>query len=208
VSEHLYTYINPPNERHLEKIVTILNQDGVIALPCGTNWAFCCDPTSKKAQERIKRLKPSRPDAQPFSIICTNIAMASTLTKIGHKSYRLLRQIWPGPFTVILQSGPQFPKRLKNKRETVGVRIPNEVITTELIQYYGKPLLATSIPLSSLGHPFKMGYEVYEHFGHQIDLIVDIGNELPGTETTIFDVTGSEIELIRVGAGNPELVRI
>ena len=208
MSEHLYTYINPTNERHLDKIIAILNQDGVIALPCGTNWAFCCDPTSKKAQERIKRLKPSRPDAQPFSILCTNIAMASTLTKIGNKSYRLLKQVWPGPFTIILHSGPQFPKRLKNKRETVGVRIPNEEIALQLIGLYGKPLLATSIPLDVNGHPLKMGYEVYEQYAHAIDLVVDIGEELPGTDTTIFDVTGHEIELVRVGAGNPDMVRV
>ena len=177
-----------------------------MALPSGTNWAFCCDPTSKKAQDRIRLLKPTRPDHQPFSLMCADIAMASTLTKIGHQSYRLLRQAFPGPYTIILKSGPSFPKRLKNKRQTVGVRIPEEPLALGLITHYGKPLLCTSVPANKDGVVPKMGYEVFDTYGHNIDMVVDLGEELPGTETTIFDFTNEQIELLRVGAGNPEVI--
>ena len=208
MSEHLYTYINPPNERHLQAICQLLKNDGLIAIPTDTNWAFCCAATSRKAQQRIALIKPNRPVSQPFSLLCTDISMASTITKIGHKSYRLLKQVWPGPYTIILKSGPQFPKRLKNKRETVGIRIPNEVITLEIIRAYGEPLIATSIPALDNGTTLNMGYEVFEQYGHCLDLVVDIGEELPGTETTIFDFTRDDIELLRTGAGDPDILGI
>ena len=206
MSEHLYTYIDPPNERHLERICKLLKNDGIIAIPTDTNWAFCCDPTSRKAQQRIQLLKPTRPESQPFSLICSDVSMASSLTKIGNASYRLLRQIWPGPYTIVLSSSRQLPKRLKNKRETVGVRIPNEPIALEIIRYYGQPLAATSIPKNKDGETLRMGYEVFEEYGHGIDLVVDLGEELPGTETTIFDFSKGEITLLRTGAGNPNVL--
>ena len=206
MSEHLYTYINPPNERHLKKICSILKNDGLIAIPTDTNWAFCCAATSKKAQQRISLLKPSRPLSQPFSLLCADIAMASTICKIGHQSYRLLRQIWPGPYTIILQSSASLPKRLKNKRENVGIRIPEEAITLAIVQHYGEPLMVTSLPSSGNAPPLTMGYEVQEKYGHGLDLVVDLGEELPGTETTIFDFTGNDIELIRHGSGDPNIL--
>ena len=54
MGEHLYTYADPPNVRHLDQIVDVLRKNGVIALPTGTNWAFCADPTSKKANQQIR----------------------------------------------------------------------------------------------------------------------------------------------------------
>ena len=205
MSEHLYTYIDPPNERHLERIKDLLQSNGVLAIPTETNWAFCCDPTSRKAQQRIQMLKPFRPESQPFSIICADISMAASITKIGNSSYRLLRQIWPGAYTVILPSSSQLPKRLKDKRANVGVRIPNEPITLEIIRHYGQPLAATSIPKSQMGQSLRMGYEVYEEYGHGIDMVVDLGEELPGTETTIFNFSTPQIEILRIGAGDPDL---
>ena len=55
MSEHLYTYLDPPNERHLDQIVEALRSNGVIAVPTGTSWAFAADPTSKRANQRLRR---------------------------------------------------------------------------------------------------------------------------------------------------------
>ena len=170
MNKHLYTYIDPPNERHLQQISQVLQSDGVIALPMDTNWAFCCDINSRKALGRMRLLKPSHPNDRPFSLICSDISMASNYGKIGHRSYRILRQILPGKFTVILQGGPQFPKRIRNKQDSVGIRIPDESITLELIRHYGGPLLATSVPRID-GKPLLMGYEVYEQHGHGLDML-------------------------------------
>jgi tRNA threonylcarbamoyl adenosine modification protein (Sua5/YciO/YrdC/YwlC family) len=206
VSEHLYTHVDPPNERHLERISRLLQNDGVIAIPTETSWAFCCDARSRKAQQRIQLLKPTRPESQPFSLICDSISMAASITKIGNKSYRSLKQILPGPFTVILQSSSQLPKRLKDKRANVGIRIPDEKITVEIIRYYGHPLTATSVPGNKDEQVLRMGYEVHDEYGHGIDLVIDIGEELPGTVTTILDFTKGGIDLIRLGAGDPEVL--
>ena len=205
MSEHLYTFINPPNEKHLAKIAYALQSNGVIALPMGTNWVFCCDPNSRKALDQIRLLKPKHPEDRPFSIICSDISMVSTMGQVNNRNYNMLRKIFPGPYTAILPSHPNLPKRLDDKRRTVGIRIPNEQITLDIIRHYNNPLVATSIPDESEGVPMQMGYQVFDKYGHGLEMVVDLGQELPGTETTIFDFTGEEVVLVRAGAGDIDI---
>ncbi len=204
MNEHLYTFINPCNPKHLARIQHILGNHGVISLPMGTNWAFCCDYTSKKGIEKLRRLNPNHPNDRPFSLICSDISMISSVGSVGNQNYRTLHKIFPGPFTTILQSHRQLTKRLREKRQTVGVRIPDETITLEIIKHYGQPLVATSIPLSTNGQVSTMGYQIFEEYGHIIDMVVDVGEELPGTETTVLDLSGDGIVVIREGAGSLE----
>lgn len=205
MSEHLYTFINPPNERHLKKISEVLDNHGVIALPMATNWAFCCKANSKKAIARIRQLKPNHPEKRPFSLICADLNMVSQYAKLGGQSYRILRKILPGAYTIILQSSSNLTKQLNDKRRNVGIRIPDEEITQNIIAHFGEPILATSVPLDSDGQVLQMGYQVFEQHGHGLDLVVDLGEELPGAETTIFDMSGSEILLIREGIGPTDI---
>lgn len=201
MNEHLYTYINPCNPKHLSRIQQTLENHGVICVPMGTNWAFCCDFTSKKGIERLRRLNPEHPDDRPFSLVCSDIAMISNIGSVSNQNYRTLHKIFPGPYTAILQSHRQLTKRLGEKRQTVGVRIPDETLTLEIIQYYGQPLVATSVPPLSDGQVCTMGYQIHEEYGHQVDMVIDIGEDLSGAETTVLDLSGDEIIIIRHSAG-------
>ena len=201
MGEHLYTYIDPPNEKHLKRIAFLLSGGSILALPMGSSWAFCCDASSRKGILGMYALKPAHPKNRPFSLICSDISMASGMANIGPQSYRLLKKAWPGGYTFILKSSRLLPKRLKDKRENVGIRIPDEEITLEIIRYYGKPLAATTVPRDQNGESLQMGYQVFDVFGHALDLVVDIGAELSGKETTIIDLSSGSVELVREGVG-------
>ena len=205
MAELLYTYIDPPNEKHLEKISKLLDNDGVIVLPMGTNWAFCCSASSHKALERIRALKPKHIKERPFSLVCNDMSMAATVGNIDNQMYRYLKKAWPGPFTVIVNRNRTLPKQIKDKRPVVGIRIPNEEITLEVINYFGKPLATSSIPVEDGEQPLKMGYEIEDKFGHAVDLVVDLGEELSGLESTVIDATDDSLELVREGAGDPSI---
>ena len=204
MSEHLYTYVNPPSERHLKQICSVLDNHGVIALPMATSWSFCCKANSKKGIAKIRMLKPNHPEKRPFSLICSDLNMVSQYAQLGGQSYRILRKILPGAYTIILKSSSNLTKQLNDKRRAVGIRIPNEEITQNIVAHFGEPILATSVPLDD-GQPLQMGYQVFEKHGHGLDLVVDLGEELPGIETTIFDMSEGEILLIREGAGSIEI---
>jgi len=206
MAEHLYTFINPSNPKHLAKIDHALQNHGIVALPMGTSWAFCCNYKSKKGIEKLRTLNPNHPDDRPFSLICNEISMISQVGSVGNQNYRTLHRIFPGAFTVILNSTRQLCKRLGEKRQTVGVRIPNEQLTLDIIAHHGEPLVATSVPVMDDGQPCTMGYQVFEQYEHMLDIVVDLGEDLPGTDTTVLDLTGDEIVVIREGSGDLDLL--
>lgn len=216
MSVHLYTYDDPPSERDLERTLRILGDDGIIAYPTDLNWAFGCDATSSKALDRIHLLKPTHPKDVPFSLIVSSIAMAADYVNIDSNSYRLLRKAWPGPFTVLLTATRTFPRQLKDKRRVVGIRIPSSPLLLAVVERLGRPLATTSVPFLPGGakgddgepRPPRFGYEVMEGFGHGLDLVLDLGQELPGLESTIIDLTSGAPELIRRGAGDPAVFEI
>ena len=100
----------------------------------------------------MRLLRPDHPKTQPFSLICSDISMAATMADIGNQSYRILKRIFPGSFTIIAKSGKLLPKKLKDKRAKVGIRIPDEPITLEIIRRFQQPLAATSVPAKMVPH--------------------------------------------------------
>ncbi len=204
MGEHLYTYVDPPNERHLQRIVDVLHHDGVVALPMGTNWAFAASPTSKKAEKRIRQLKPNHDKDRPFSLLCDDIAMASAMTWIDGSAYRVLKRLWPGPYTVLLKANHELPRLLRTKRKTVGVRIPADPLALAVVKAFEGPLMVSTVPKNEAGAVLTMGFEVQEAFGHGLDLVVDLGEPLTGQDSTVLAWDEGDMEIVRVGAGPVE----
>lgn len=208
MASHLYTWVNPVRESHIEQICSVLRNDGVIALPLDVAWAFVCDAASSKALDRIHRLKPEHPKSRPFSLICSSVSMASTVCSIDDQAYRWLKKSLPGPYTVILERHASLPRQIKDKRREVGLRIPDDSLVWAIIDKLGHPLAASTISIKSEDfgnkHP-SFGHEVMDIWGHAIDMVVDLGQESPRQETTIIDLTGGYPELVRKGAGDPEV---
>lgn len=200
-AEHLYTWDDPPNQQHLDQVVQLLRLDGVIALSTGTSWAFAADPSSKKATDRLRQLKPDHAADRPFSLLCASISMASSMASIDGGAYRIVSRLWPGPYTVLLPAGRGLPRVLQTKRSLVGVRVPDARLCTVVAEQFGGPLVVTTIPANDEGAVPTMGFEVVERFEHRVDLVLDLGDPVPGSPTTVLDMSGDGIEVIREGIG-------
>ncbi|MBQ47470.1 MAG: threonylcarbamoyl-AMP synthase [Zetaproteobacteria bacterium] len=205
MAEHLYTYIDPPSKRHLDKACGLLADGKVICYPTGTSWAFGCDASSSKGLDKLHLLNPMHPKEKSLSLICNSISMASNVGNIDHQLYRILKKIWPGPYTVIVKRNRTLPRQIKDKRPVVGIRIPDNPLVIALVEKYGHPLATTSVPLSAEGAPYKMGFEIFDKFSHALDLLLDLGEELPGTETTVVDFSDGFPDVVRVGAGDVKI---
>jgi tRNA threonylcarbamoyl adenosine modification protein (Sua5/YciO/YrdC/YwlC family) len=207
-AEHLYTFINPTHQGHLDRICRILNNDGVIAYPADINWAFACDATSQKALAKIRQLKSSNSKDQPFTLLCDSISTAAKMAMIGQAVYRILRKILPGDYTVLLASSKQLPKHINDKRKVVGIRIPKSPLIIDIMTLYQKPIVTSSVP--EIPDPQvegnmilpRFGYQVDQYYGHGIDVILDLGEELSGLETSVVDLSDDAPKIVREGAGD------
>ena len=187
-----------PQLRHLERIAEILRKDGVIAYPTDTLFGLGCLASRKKAVDRILQIK-GRDPKKPMSILCADMEMLCRYTRhLDTPTFRLLKQMLPGPYTALLPASREVPRYLQNK-QVVGLRIPNHPFCLGLTKLLGESIITTSANLS--GQPtLTTAWELEEELGHALDLVVDCGQPL-GVGSTIVDLSGEEPVLVREGAG-------
>ena len=107
----------------------------------------------------------------------------------------------PGPFTFILEANNNVPKILKNKKKTIGIRVPDNSIIREIVKELGNPVLTTSIRDEDDIIEYTTDPElIHEKYADIVDIVVD-GGYGNTTASTIVDCTGGDIEIVRDGVG-------
>ncbi len=204
-AQYIRLFAENPNQRHIRQAVEVLEEGGIVIYPTDSVYAIGCSVEATKAMEKIARHKgfdPSRPD---MSLIFYDLSQLARYTVIRDNNiFKLIKRNTPGPFTFILQANNQIPRLFRNRKKTVGIRIPSNDITLELVKELGCPLITTSVhdrdEIIEYTTDPELIYEKYKDFA---DLIIDggYGNNEP---TTIVDCTGEEPVVMREGIAVPE----
>lgn len=189
-----------PQARQLSMVKECLESGGIIAYPTDTIYGLGCDIFHPEAIEKICAIKKVNPEKANLSFICSDLSDLSLYAKaIDNSLFRILKKALPGPFTFILPASKQVPKILQSKKKTIGLRIPNNNIALSIIKTLGHPILSASFPGDTI-EDYTDPEIIYEHWGKQIDMVVDggIGGIIP---STVVDCTTDHYEVIRQGAG-------
>ena len=192
-----------PQKRYIDKLVQLLEDGGVIIYPTDTVYGIGCDITNKNAVERVAQIRGIDPNKAMFSFICQDISQVTDYSAtINNDIFRVMKHNLPGPFTFILRANSRTPKVLKNRKETIGVRIIDNPIVDALVRGLGRPILTASVKNEedSIVEYYTDPEDIYTRYGKLVDAVVDggIGGTTP---STIIDCTGSEAVLQREGAG-------
>ena len=195
-------HIHPdnPQPRLIKQVVGILKKGGVIIYPTDTIYGFGCDIFQHKAIERICSIKKVEPQKAQLSFVCYDLSDLSKYAKqLTTPVYRTLKQYLPGPYTFILEASKEVPKILKTKKDTIGLRIPDNKIARCIVEELGNPILSASLPGDDVKE-YTDPEIMQQKFLKLVDVIIDggIGGTVP---STIIDFTKTEAELIREGAG-------
>jgi tRNA threonylcarbamoyl adenosine modification protein (Sua5/YciO/YrdC/YwlC family) len=196
----LHLHPENPQIRNVKMVVECLLDGGVIIYPTDTIYGLGCDIFQHKAVERICRIKQVDPAKAQLSFICYDLSDLSNYTKsISTPLYRLLKNYLPGPYTFILPASKQVPKILKSRKDTIGLRIPDNTIARALVRELQHPILSSSLP-GEMVEEYTDPEMIQEKFENQVDIIIDggIGGMIP---STVLDCTGDEPVLIRRGLG-------
>jgi tRNA threonylcarbamoyl adenosine modification protein (Sua5/YciO/YrdC/YwlC family) len=207
MAELIKIYPDNPNPKEIKKVIDVLNKGGVIIYPTDTVYSFGCDVTKTKALERIARIKDIKLEKANFSIIFYDLSHLSDYTKqIDTSTYKTLKRALPGAFTFILEATNTIPKLFKSKRKTIGIRIPDNNIPREIVNQLGNPLVATSVHDEDEILEYTTDPElILEKYGNLVDLVID-GGYGDNDASTVVDLTGGDIEVIREGKGDLNLL--
>jgi tRNA threonylcarbamoyl adenosine modification protein (Sua5/YciO/YrdC/YwlC family) len=193
-----------PNPRHLKTIIECLKDGGIIIYPTDTVYGLGCDITQHKAIERIARIKQIDLKKANFSFICYDLSHLSDYAKsVDTPVFRMLKKALPGPYTFILPASRLVPKLLKTKKDTVGIRVPDNNICRTIVKELGNPIMSTTLPIEDYVEEYTDPEIIYEKFGNQVDIVIDGGPGGMGF-STVVDCTGAEPVLIREGIGSFE----
>ena len=190
-----------PQPRLIAEVVATIRNGGLIAYPTDSSYAFGCHIGDKRAMDRIRRIRETD-KKHNFTLVCTDLSEISLYAKVDNWAYRLLKSLTPGPYTFILQATREVPKRLQNpNRRTIGLRVPDHQIVRDMLKSLGEPIMSSTLLLPGDDLPLTDVYEIEERIGNQIEMIVDGGRT--GVEpTTVIDLSGGTVEVLRRGRGD------
>lgn len=196
----IHVHPDNPQDRLIKQIVGVLKNGGVIVYPTDTIYGLGCDITQHKAVERICRIKGVDPQKANLSFVCYDLSDLSHYAKqLDTAVYRTLKQYLPGPYTFILEASRQVPKILKTKKDTVGIRVPDNNIARAIVKELGNPILSATLP-GDYVEEYTDPDLIHDKFEKLVDLVIDggIGGMVP---STIISFVSGEAEVIREGAG-------
>ncbi len=189
-----------PNPRKIQQVVEVLHRGGVAAYPTDSIYGLGCAIEARDAIERIFRAKQMNKN-QRLALICPDLSTASEFGLFSQTAFRLAQRIFPGPYTLVVPATRVVPRTLTdNKRRTVGIRIPSHPIAQALAKQLGRPLLTTSAVVPETHEPCRDAEEILEYFEKAIDVVID-AEQTPAEPSTVLEVNGEEIRLLRLGQG-------
>ncbi|HET7784626.1 MAG TPA: L-threonylcarbamoyladenylate synthase [Myxococcales bacterium] len=190
-----------PQPRHVARAVAVLQGGGIVSYPTDTYYALGCDLFQRKAMERLALLK-RRDDRKPFAFLCADLGEVAKYGIVSNESYRLMRRLLPGPYTIVLEATRLTPRTSLTRQRQVGVRVPDASVAVALVRALGRPLATTSAALPG-EEPLIDAADIQQHLGHGIDLILDGGVTL-NQPSTVLDLTGPAPVVLRQGKGRVE----
>lgn len=204
MSQFFQIHPDNPQLRLIKQAAQIIHQGGIVALPTDSCYALVCHLDDKDAVMRLRRIR-GVDDKHHLTLLCRDLSEIAQYAKVDNRQFRMLKAATPGPFTFILEATKEVPRRLSHpSRKTIGLRVPENVITHALLDELQQPLLGTTLILPNDEEPLTDAELVRERLEKQIDLVID-GGACSLSPTTVIDMTHEAPELIRLGRGDVAL---
>lgn len=192
-------YEQNPSEKELQRVVDVLERDGVVIYPTDSVYAFGCSIRSPKAIERLRRMRGKQPGQ--LAVAFADLAQVAEYCRVDNAAFRILKRNLPGPFTFVLTASSRVPDKALEKRRTIGVRIPANGVARAIVERLGAPLITASVKDDDEVVEYTTDPElIHERYGREVDLVIDggTGDNVP---TTVVDLTQDEAEVLREGKG-------
>ncbi|KXB05827.1 hypothetical protein AKJ53_01910 [candidate division MSBL1 archaeon SCGC-AAA382F02] len=186
-----------PDSEKLERAAKVLKNGDLVIYPTETVYGIATDATSDEATAKVFKAK-ARPLEKPISAAVDSLSMSYYVGKVTSQEEILIEEFLPGPLTVLVEARPAVSEILSAGTGKIGIRIPDNSVALELIKTVGGPITSTSANVSGSPAPARLD-EAIDQLEKHVELALDVG-ELPiGEPSTVVDVTGEDIRILREG---------
>lgn len=193
-------------QTQLDELSNILKNDGVISVPTDTVYGICGRINSKKAYDKIMKIK-NRPSNKSIPIMCADEEQIKSIAIVNEKVEKLIHAFMPGPITLVLNKKPEAASYINNGglRNTteMAIRMATSDVLKNLIYKVGSPIFMTSANKS--GEEVCKNLDEIERTCPELDGIME-GNVSFGKESTIIDCTSDKIKIQRIGVISAEQI--
>jgi L-threonylcarbamoyladenylate synthase len=185
----------PADDESIGRAAKEVRRGGLVVYPTDTVYGLGCDPLNHAAVRRLFEAKGRDKKAVP--VLCSSTEKAGGLVKLSGRALELAGKHWPGALTIVAPLSRSVPPQLNQGKPNLGVRVPNHPECLRLISACGGWLTGTSANLS--GHPSaRSAAEALDQLGDAVEIVLD-GGRLAGTESTVVEVVGNEVTILRTG---------
>jgi len=189
----------------IKQAVSVLRRGKAVVFPTDTSYGLAVDATNPKAVRKLYQIK-GRSFKKPIHIVVNSISEARKFVEISNSARKLAKKFLPGPLTLVLPLRENLKNRTLWKLLTagtgaLGIRIPDHELALLLVRKLKKPITATSANVSGKKAAYSIE-EIEAQFSHrkiQPDLVIDVGKLKPVRPSTIVDLTGQSVKILRQG---------
>lgn len=187
------------NAENIKKAAATINNGGLVAFPTETVYGLGANVYDAKAVSNIFAAK-QRPHFDPLISHIAEVDFLREYAATDERVFALAKRFWPGPLTFVLrriEENPSIDLACSGLR-TLTVRMPNHPVALDLIRASGVPIVAPSANKYQSISP-TTAQHVADGLGDKVDMILDGGACKVGVESTIIDLTGKQIIMLRAG---------
>lgn len=189
---------NDYKKDNLKEAAEYIREGKLVLFPTETVYGIGANGLMEDAVKNIFIAKGRKTD-NPLILHVSSIAMVESITKdITDLEYKLMKRFFPGPLTIILKKNDKVPGIVTGNLDTVGIRMPSNVIAHDLIELSNTPIAAPSANISSRPSGTNI-QDIFAELNDRVDYIIDGGQTDIGVESTVIRVIDNNINILRPG---------
>lgn len=192
-----------PHLRYIKKALEVLKNGELVCYPTDVNYGIGCLLSSSQGVKSLNALTTKLEKNKLHTMICRDFSEVSQYAVVRNETFKLMKKIMPGPYTIILEAKNLVPRVCQTKRKTIGIRIIDSTVISSIFDGIDAPLLNFTALYKGSTDPVEDVDEIENLYSNTVSILLDAG-EIASNHTTVIDCTSDVPKLIRKGLGHSE----
>lgn len=195
-----------PEPHVIQYAASVITRGQVAGIPTDTFYGLAADPFNLAAVEMVYRIK-GRPEQKALPVLVCSIEQAVGLVReLPDNFLRLAQKFWPGPLTLVVDAANKIPLKVTGNTGRIALRWSSSKVACALVEACAAPVTGTSANIS--GFPAcSSGEQLLKQMGERLPLILDAGETKATLASTIVDLRGDELRILREGILSEKEIR-